>query len=109
MVGVDVGVASFLTTSNGEHEPNPTCLERSAGRLAVAQRDLSRRRRGSARCGKAATRVGTISRGVARQRFDHAHRTALGLVCGHDLIAVEKLAVTGMVRRARPGPGPDLS
>ncbi len=41
VVGVDVGIASFLTTSHGEHEPNPTCLERSADRLA-AQRDLKR-------------------------------------------------------------------
>ncbi|WP_261566207.1 RNA-guided endonuclease InsQ/TnpB family protein [Frankia gtarii] len=107
VVGVDVGIASFLTTSYGKHEPNPTCLDRSAGWLAAAQRDLSRRRRGSARRRKAAARVGTISRSVARQRLDHAHKTALGLVRGHDLIAVEKLTIKGMTRRARPRPDPD--
>ncbi|WP_261557386.1 hypothetical protein [Frankia tisae] len=67
VVGVDVAIASFLTTSAGEHEPNPTCLDRSAGRLAAAQRDLSRAKRGSARRGKTAARVGMISRGVACQ------------------------------------------
>lgn len=107
VVGVDVGVASFLTTSAGEHEPNPRCLERSAGRLAAAQRDLARTKRGSTRRQKAAARVGTISRGVTRQRLDHAHKTALGLVRGHDLIAVEKLNVKGMTRRAKPRPDPD--
>ncbi len=107
VVGVDVGIASFLTTSAGEHEPNPTFLERSAGRLAAAQRDLSRTKRGSARHRKAAARVGTISRRVARQRLDHAHKTAFGLVRDHDLIAVEKLNVKGMVRRARARPDPD--
>ncbi len=76
VVGVDVGIASFLTTSNGEHEPNPTCLDRSAGRLAAAQRALSRTKRGSVRRRKAAARVGTISRRVARQRLDHTHKTA---------------------------------
>ncbi len=106
VVGVDVGIASFLTTSHGEHEPNPTCLERSADRLA-AQRDLSRTKRGSVRRRKAAARVGTIGRRVARQRLDHAHKTALGLVRGHDLIAVEKLNVKGMMRRARPKPDSD--
>ncbi|WP_232291994.1 transposase [Frankia sp. QA3] len=106
-VGVDVGVAAFLTTSAGEHDPNPTCLDRSAGRLGGAQRDLSRGRRGSARRRKAAARVGMISRRVARQRLDHAHKTALGLARDHDLIAVEKLTVTGMTRRAKPRPDPD--
>ncbi|WP_261575839.1 RNA-guided endonuclease InsQ/TnpB family protein [Frankia gtarii] len=107
VVGVDVGIASFPTTSAGEHEPNPTCLARSAARLGAAQRGLSRAKRGSARRRKVATRVGTISRRVARQRLDHAHKTALGLVRGHDLIAVEKLTIKGMTRRARPRPDPD--
>ncbi|WP_261575603.1 RNA-guided endonuclease InsQ/TnpB family protein [Frankia gtarii] len=107
VVGVDVGIASFLTTSAGKHEPNPTCLDPSAGRLAAAQRGLSRRKRGSTRRRKAAARVGTISRRVARQRLDHAHKTALGLVRGHDLIAVEKLTIKGMTRRAKPKPDPD--
>nr|WP_232291647.1 transposase [Frankia sp. QA3] len=92
---------------DGEHEPNPTGLVRSAGRLAAAQRDLSRTKRGSTRRRKDAAHVGTISRHIARQRLDHAHKTALGLVRDHDLIAVEKLTVTGMTRRAKPRPDPD--
>jgi len=35
-----VGVASFLTTSGGVRVPNPRHLAATAGRLAVAQRDL---------------------------------------------------------------------
>jgi putative transposase len=107
LVGLDVGVASFLTTSDGAHVPNPKLLDRSAEKLADAQRDLSRTKRGSNRRRKAAARVGTVSRHVARQRLDHADKTALGLVHDHDLIAVEKLNIQGMTRRARPKADPD--
>nr|WP_240724272.1 transposase [Frankia sp. B2] len=107
VVGVDLGVASLATTSNGEHYGNPRFLERAAGRLANAQRDLARKKRGSKRRRKAATRVANQSRAVARQRVDLANKTARELVADHDLIAVEKLNVKGMVRRAKPKPDPD--
>ena len=55
-VGIDLGVASFLTTSDGRHVPNPRHLAATAGRLAAAQRDLARKKRGSSRRKKAAAR-----------------------------------------------------
>jgi putative transposase len=52
-VGIDMGIASFLTASDGSHVPNPRCLAASAERLSVAQRDLARKKRGSKRRRKA--------------------------------------------------------
>jgi putative transposase len=49
VVGIDLGVKSFLTISDGVHVPNPRHLEHSASRLAAAQRALARCRRGSNR------------------------------------------------------------
>jgi putative transposase len=106
-VGVDMGVASFLTTSDGGHVPNPRHLAASAGRLARAQRELARRKRGSTRRRRTVVKIGAIHRKVRRQRLDHAHKTALALVRDHDLIAVEALNVAGMTRRAKPKPDPD--
>nr|WP_018500651.1 RNA-guided endonuclease TnpB family protein [Parafrankia discariae] len=107
VVGVDLGIASLATTSDGRHYGNPRLLERAAGRLAAAQRDLSRKKRRSKRRGKAVARVAGLHREVTRQRADLAHKTALGLVRDHDLIAVEALTIKGMVRRARARPDPD--
>ncbi|EST18727.1 hypothetical protein N566_28550, partial [Streptomycetaceae bacterium MP113-05] len=42
VVGVDLGIASFLTTSGGEHVPNPRRARRAAAKLEAAQRALSR-------------------------------------------------------------------
>ncbi|MCL9760917.1 RNA-guided endonuclease TnpB family protein [Frankia sp. AiPa1] len=107
VVGIDLGVASLVTDSNGEHYGNPRFLRRSADRLADAQRDLSRKRRGSKRRRMAVQRVAVLSRQVARQRVDLANKTVNEIVADHDLIVVEKLNIKGMVKRARPRPDPD--
>jgi putative transposase len=103
-VGIDVGVASFLTTSDGDHVPNPRHLAATANRLTAAQRDLARKKRGSNRRKKAAARVATLHGKVRRQRLDHAHQTAFRLVRGYDLIVHEDLKITNMTARPRPRP-----
>ena len=105
VVGIDMGVASFLTTSDGVHVPNPRHLAASAGRLTAAQRNLARKKRGSNRRKKAVAKVARLHRKVRRQRLDHSHKTAVALVRAHDLIAHEDLQLTSMT--ARPGPRPD--
>ncbi|MGN9803680.1 RNA-guided endonuclease InsQ/TnpB family protein [Micromonospora sp. L32] len=99
-VGIDMGVASFLTTSEGIQVANPRHLDASAENLAIAQRALSRCRRGSNRRRKARERVGALHRKVRRQRLDHAHKTARRLITQHDLIAHEGLQILNMTRSA---------
>jgi len=74
VVGIDVGVASFLTTSEGEHVANPRHLAASAERLAKAQQALSRCKRRSNRRKKVRERVAAVHRKVRRQRLDHRTR-----------------------------------
>ncbi|MFC5003893.1 RNA-guided endonuclease InsQ/TnpB family protein [Dactylosporangium cerinum] len=99
-VGIDMGVASFLTTSDGVQLPNPRHGRRNADRLAAAQRDLARKRRGSNRRRRARERVAALHGKVRRQRLDHAHKTALWLVRHHDVIAHEGLRIGNMTRSA---------
>ncbi|WP_246089899.1 transposase [Nonomuraea deserti] len=93
VAGIDMGVASLATTSDGEHLTNPRHLAASADRLAAAQRALARKKRGSKRRRKAVARVAALHAKVRRQRLDGAHKAALALVrtgasrtcarCGH--------------------------
>ena len=101
-VGIDVGIASFLTTSDGAHVPNPRPLAAAAEHLAVAQRSLVRKKRGSNRHRKAVRKVAALHGKVRRTRLDHAHKTALALVEEHDLIAHEALKIANMTRRPKP-------
>ncbi|MFI6913627.1 RNA-guided endonuclease InsQ/TnpB family protein [Streptosporangium sp. NPDC050284] len=99
-VGIDLGVASLVTTSEGEHLANPRHLAASADRLAAAQRDLSRKKRGSTRRRKAVARVAALHGKVRRQRLDGAHKAALTLVRDHDVIACEDLRIANLTRSA---------
>ncbi|GAA3419720.1 RNA-guided endonuclease TnpB family protein [Streptosporangium vulgare] len=99
-VGIDLGVASLVTTSDGEHLTNPRHLAASAERLAAAQRDLARKKRGSARRRKAVARVAALHGTVRRQRLDGAHKAALALVRDYDVIACEDLRIANMTRSA---------
>ena len=106
-VGIDVGVAAFLTASDGSHVPNPRYLAASAEKLTAAQRDLARKKRGSNRRRKAVARVAGLHGKVRRQRLDHAHKAAFNLVCDHDVIVHEALKVANMTRRPKPRPAED--
>ncbi|GAT69996.1 transposase [Planomonospora sphaerica] len=98
--GIDLGIASLVTTSGGGHLANPRHLAATADRLAAAQRDLARKKRGSTRRRKAVARVAALHATVRRQRLDHAHKAANALVAAYDVIVHEALKVANMTRSA---------
>jgi putative transposase len=100
-VGVDLGIASFAVTSDGERIANPRPLQRRARSLARYQRRLARCQKGSANRAKAKAKVARAHRKTRDARRDFLHRTTTRLVRGHDLIAIEDLAVKNMVRNRR--------
>ncbi|MBD3144075.1 IS200/IS605 family element transposase accessory protein TnpB [Microbispora camponoti] len=100
VAGIDMGVASLATTSDGDHIENQRHLAASANRLAAAQRDLARKRRGSTRRRKAVARVAALHAKVRRQRLDGAHKAALTLVRDYDVIVHEDLRIANMTRSA---------
>nr|WP_191910285.1 RNA-guided endonuclease TnpB family protein [Microbispora cellulosiformans] len=100
VVGLDMGVACLVTTSGGVHVANPRHLAATADRLAEAQRDLARGRRGSTRRRKKAERVAALHGKVRRQRIDYAHKAALTLVRAYDVIVHEDLRIANMTRSA---------
>ncbi|NUW33526.1 transposase [Nonomuraea sp. SMC257] len=109
VAGIDMGVASFLTTSDGAQVGNPRHLAASADRLAAAQRNLARKKRGSKRRRKAVARVAALHGKVRRQRLDGAHKAALALVQDYDVIAHEDLRIANMTKAPAPKPDPDQS
>ncbi|WP_256862946.1 transposase [Microbispora sp. GKU 823] len=99
-VGLDMGVASLATTSDGDHLDNPRHLAGSAGRFVAAQQALARKTRGSVRRRKAVAQVAALHAKVRRQRLDYAHKQALTLVRGYDVIVHEDLRIANMTRSA---------
>jgi putative transposase len=77
----------------------------------AAQQALSRfpRRKAKDRTAnhrRAVEKVAQLHGKVRRQRLDHAHKTALGLVRAHDFIAHEDLRIRNMSKAPAPKPDP---
>jgi putative transposase len=106
-VGVDVGVARFLTTSDGQITANPKFLPMSAGVVADLQRRKERAQRGSANRKRIRHQIAREWRKVRNRRRDFHHKTARALVNTCDVIALEQLRTAAMTRRPTPRPDPD--
>jgi putative transposase len=106
-VGIDVGITSFATTSDGQHVPNPRYGRVAAARLAAAQQVLARKQRGSNNRRKARATVAARHRKLANQRRNFHHHTARALVANYGLLVVEDLKIHNLVRRPAPRPDPD--
>jgi putative transposase len=100
--GIDVGIVSFATTSDGEHHDNPRWARAAADRLAAAQRRLQRARRGGKNYAAKREIVAARHRKIASQRKDFHHKQAREFAARYDLIVVEDLKIANMLRRAKP-------
>lgn len=103
-VGVDVGVASFATLSNGEQVENPRWYRNAEAKLSAKQRKRERHKRGSRRHRELNRQIAKAHEHVANQRKDFHHKLSKDLVARFDLIAVEDLKIANMSRRPKPRP-----
>ncbi len=97
-VGIDLGLRSLITTSDGAEIPHPRFLRKAEKRLKHFQRLFSKRKKGSNNWFKARQRLASQHARVKRQRADFNHKLSNELVRKHDLIAFEDLRVRNMVR-----------
>lgn len=98
VVGLDMGLKSFVITSDGVEYPNHRYLRKSQKKLARLQRQLSRKSKGSKRREKARIKVARLHEKVTNQRNDTLHKLSTELVRNYDLIAIENLAPKNMMR-----------
>src|SRR2546425_6972220 len=96
-VGIDLGLKSLVTTTDGVKIPHPRFLRKAEGRLNRLQRSFSRTRKGSENRVHARLLVAVQHAKVANQRADFNHKLSAELVRGHDLIAFEDLKVRNML------------
>lgn len=96
--GLDLGLKDFAVTSEGKRFPNPKYFRKSERKLAILQRRLSRKQKGSKGREKARVRVVQLHEKIANQRNDFLHKLSRQLVEENQFIAIEDLNVKGMVK-----------
>ncbi len=97
-IGLDFGLESFYTDSDGHKEPNPRFFRESEQKLKRLQRFVSRKQKGSSNRKKARQKLAKAHLKISRQRREHAKRLARCVVRSNDLIAYENLKVSNMAR-----------
>jgi len=97
-VGLDVGLAHLLTTSDGESIPNPRWYRTEQAKLRVIQRRIARRTKGGSNRKRAVAQVQRQHERIGNRRKDFLNKLVADLVRSHDLIAIEDLRITNMTR-----------
>ena len=97
-VGIDLGIKNFALTSDEISIENPKYLQKSLNKLAILQRKLSRKPKGSSNRNKARIKVARLFEKISNQREDFLQKLSTMLIKEYDIICMEDLQVKNMVR-----------
>jgi putative transposase len=97
-IGLDVGLESFYTDSEGKKAENPRFLRKAEKRLKLLGRRSSRKKKGSNNRKKANNRLARKHLKVSRQRKAHAIEKARDVMMSNDFVAYEDLRIANMVK-----------
>ncbi len=97
-IGIDVGLSSLITLSNGRQVEPPEFLREKEKKLTQEQRRLSRKKNGSEKRNKQKIIVAKVHRKIRNQRTDFAHKTSRELVDTYDHIVFEDLQIKNMMQ-----------
>ena len=96
--GIDVGIKTLATTSDGEKLENPRPLVRREKRLKKLQRSVSRKVKGSNNRRKAGLKVARLRARISDTRRDTLQKFTTKIIRENQAIYVEGLNVAGMVQ-----------
>lgn len=100
-VGLDAGITSLVTLSTGEKVANPRHERRDRARLAKAQRELSRKAKGSNNRAKARVKVARVHARIADRRRDFLHKLTSRLVRENQTVVIEDLTVRNLLKNGK--------
>ncbi|CAM5606437.1 transposase [Streptomyces spiroverticillatus] len=103
-VGIDLGLATLVTLDDGEKLDHPRLLRKYEKKLAKAQRELHRKKRGSANREKARQEIARLYALIGDVRRDMLDQLTTRLVRENQVLVVEDLAVMNLLRTTT-GPG----
>jgi len=98
VVGIDLGLKDLMTLSNGQVINNSRWFRENQSKLKKAQKHLSRKKKGSNRYNKQRIKVARIYEKITNSRTYFYHNISTELVRTFDLIVLEDLNVSGMMK-----------
>ena len=97
-IGIDLGIKDFTIISDEAIIENPKYLQKSLNKLAILQRKLSRKSKGSSNRNKVRIKVARLFEKISNQREDFMQKLSTMLIKEYDIICMEDLQVKNMVK-----------
>lgn len=92
-VGIDIGLESFLATSDGDKVDAPRFFRKQQAKIKRASRRFSRKQKGSQNKHKARRRLACVHASASRKRNDFLHKLSTALVEKHDVLCLEDITI----------------
>lgn len=100
-VGIDIGITHLLTTSDGEHIPNPRWYRTAEANIKRLQRKVSRCTKDSNNRRKAIVQLRRAYQKIVYSRHDYLNKLVHRLVVTYDRIALENIRIDKLVYNRR--------
>jgi len=97
IVGLDLGIKGFATTSGGEVIDNPKYLIKLEKKLKREQRKLSRKQKSSKNRNKQRIKLNKVHEKITNQRTDFLQKLSTRLIKENQIICLEDLSVKDMM------------
>lgn len=97
-IGVDFGIKIMAVLSNGVEIQNPHFLRKNQAKLKVLQRHLSKKKKSSRRRDKCRKRIAVLHQKILNHKLWYIHNITIRLVNNYDVICIEDLNVSGMMK-----------
>jgi len=98
VVGIDLGIKEFATTSDREVINNPKFYRKYEEQLIKSQRKLSKRKKGSNNRNKQRLKVNKWHKKITNCRIDFLQKLSTKLIRNYDIICLEDLASGNMMK-----------
>ena len=96
-IGLDMGIAEFLTTSNGDIYENPKILQKFENKIKKLQRQLSKKKKNSKNYNKQKIKLAKVYKKSKNARLDKLHKLSHKIVSENQVIVSETLNVKDMM------------
>lgn len=97
-IGVDLGIKTLATCSDGTTYENPKALKKNLKKLKRKQRQLSRKKKGSKNREKAKNKLSKLHYRISNIRKDCLHKATSEIIQKNNVIILEDLKISNMIK-----------
>jgi len=98
ILGIDMGVAVFVTDSNGGQIQNPKHFKKYEAKLRIENRSLARKKKGSNSWKRQAKKLALLHHKIGNVRKDFLHKQSTIIAKANHTVILEDLNIKGMVK-----------